>query len=62
MNTYLTRESWLQAAAAHLRAIFAAKNFVVPECQVSCVFTGTSVGAAALPLVRWVLPGAQVRP
>ena len=38
-----TRESWLQAAVAHLRAMFAANNFVVPDCQVSCGFTSTGV-------------------
>ena len=38
-----TRESWLQAAVAHLRVMFAANNFVVPDCQVSCGFTSTGV-------------------
>ena len=38
-----TRESWLQAAVTALRAMFAANNFVVPNCQVSCGFTSTGV-------------------
>lgn len=42
-TTHPTRESWLQAAVTHLRAMFAAKNFVVPDCQVSCGFTSTGV-------------------
>ena len=41
--THPTRESWLQAAIALLRAMFAANNFVVPDCQVSCGFTSTGV-------------------
>ena len=42
-TTHPTRESWLQAAVTHLRAMFAASNFVVPNCQVSCGFTSTGV-------------------
>ena len=42
-TTHPTRESWLQAAVALLRAMFAANNFVVPDCQVSCGFTSTGV-------------------
>jgi hypothetical protein len=42
-TTHPTRESWLQAAVALLRAMFAANNFVVPDCQVSCGFTRTGV-------------------
>ena len=42
-TNHLTRESWLQAAVALLRAMFAANNFVVPDCQVSCGFTSTGV-------------------
>ena len=41
--THPTRESWLQAAVTALRAMFAANNFVVPDCQVSCGFTSTGV-------------------
>ena len=41
--THATRESWLQAAVTALRAMFAANNFVVPDCQVSCGFTSTGV-------------------
>ena len=41
--THPTRESWLQAAIALLRAMFAANHFVVPDCQVSCGFTSTGV-------------------
>jgi hypothetical protein len=41
--THPTRESWLQAAVTHLRAMFAAKNFIVPDCQVSCGFASTGV-------------------
>ena len=43
ITTQPTRESWLQAAVTHLRAMFAANNFVVPDCQVSCGFTSTGV-------------------
>ena len=42
-TTHPTRESWLQAAVALLRAMFATNNFVVPDCQVSCGFTSTGV-------------------
>jgi hypothetical protein len=42
-TNYPTRESWLQAAVTHLRAIFAANKFLVPDCQVSCGFTSTGV-------------------
>ena len=42
-SNHPTRESWLQAAVTALRAMFAAKKFVVPECQVSCGFTSTGV-------------------
>ena len=41
--THPTRESWLQAAVTALRALFAAKNFAVPDCQVSCGFASTGV-------------------
>ena len=43
MTTHPTRENWLQAAVTYLRAMFAANNFTVPACQVSCGFASTGL-------------------